>query len=92
MHNDDDGGLAVWRRRGGAGRDHAEKMKDADPRKLRNLPYAAHGYPFKDRGLRDYFATLLYPSGNTAFKESDFSKNSRALIAGVKRLEAKDSR
>ncbi len=73
-------------------RDHAEKMKDADPRKLRNLPYAAHGYPFKDRGLRDYFATLLYPSGNTAFKESDFSKNSRALIAGVKRLEAKDNR
>ena len=73
-------------------RDDAENMKGADPRKLRNLPYAAHGYPFKDQGLRDYFATLLYPRGNKAFKESDFSKSSRALIAGVKRLEAKDNR
>ena len=37
----------------------------------------------------DYFATLLYPLGNKAFKESDFSENSRELIATVKRLEAK---
>jgi hypothetical protein len=73
-------------------RDYAGKMKDADPRKLRNLPYAAHGYPFKDQGLRDYFATLLYPRGNKAFKESDFSKNSRKIIATANYLEAKDNR
>ena len=70
-------------------RDQAGRMKRADLRKLRNLPYAAHGYVFRDRGLRDYFATLLYPLGNKAFKESDFSENSRELIATVKRLEAK---
>ncbi len=69
-------------------RDHAEALKDADPRKRRNLPYAAHGYPFKNRDLRDYFATLLYPSGNTAFKESDFSDYSREMITRAKRQEA----
>ena len=64
-------------------------MKYADLRKLRNLPYAAHGYVFKDQGLRDYFATLLYPLGNKPFKESDFSENSRKLISEVTRLEAR---
>ncbi|MCH2065197.1 MAG: YARHG domain-containing protein [Roseibacillus sp.] len=69
-------------------RDHAKTLKGAGPRKLRNFPYAAHGYPFKDQDLRDYFATLLYSSGNTAFKESDLSDHSREMIAEAKHQEA----
>ena len=61
-------------------------------RRLRNLPYAAHGYPFKNKTLRDYFATLWYPMHDPSFKESDFSKMSRKLIADAKREEAEMKR
>ena len=61
-------------------------------RRLRNLPYAAHGYSFKNKTLQDYFATLWYPMHDPAFKESDFSKMSRKLIADAKRQEAEIKR
>lgn len=61
-------------------------------RRLRNLPYAAHGYSFKNKTLRDYFATLWYPMHDPSFKESDFSKMSRKLIADAKREEAEMKR
>jgi len=63
-------------------------MTRSELRKLRNLPYAAHGYVFKDQSLRDYYATLWYPMENPDFKEGDLSKLSKELISTVKRLEA----
>ena len=63
-------------------------MTRSELRKLRNFPYAAHGYVFKDQSLRDYYATLWYPKTNPGFKEADHSERSKELISTVKRLEA----
>ena len=64
------------------------EMTRSELRKLRNFPYAAHGYVFKDQSLRDYYATLWYPMANPDFKEADLSERSKELISTVKRLEA----
>ena len=63
------------------------EMTRSELRKLRNFPYAAHGYVFKDQSLRDYYATLWYPMENPDFKEGDLSEHSKELISTVKRLE-----
>ncbi len=64
------------------------EMTRSELRILRNFPYAAHGYVFKDQSLRNYYATLWYPMENPDFKEADLSKRSKELISAVKRLEA----
>ena len=64
------------------------EMTRSELRKLRNFPYAAHGYVFKDLSLRDYYASLWYPMANPDFKEADLSERSKELISNVKRLEA----
>ena len=63
------------------------EMTRSELRILRNFPYAAHGYVFKDQSLRNYYATLWYPMENPDFKEGDLSEHSKELISTVKRLE-----
>ncbi len=56
--------------------------KDADPRIIRNLPYASRGYVFKDKYLQKYFSRFFWYMPNPDWEPStvDFTPSERRYL------------
>jgi hypothetical protein len=59
----------------------------AELERLRNEPYALHGYPFKDEALAAYFSTKWWYKPDPSFSPKRLSKEELAFVARVVEAE-----
>ena len=67
-----------------------DNLDKSQIRLLRNLVYAKHGYPFKDKQLEELYSKFAWYKINNSFSESELSEQEKKFVQKCKYFEDKN--